>query len=114
MSYMQVHPDDAMHKDKGSKWSLFSRNNSHVDESDRRKDEKVMLSAKEIEARKMERQRGEERDQHWQFIDQEETKEQEPFRRDDRTVDRDRERAELTRMIGETLFLSLLILFTSR
>ncbi|KAE9393988.1 hypothetical protein BT96DRAFT_943554 [Gymnopus androsaceus JB14] len=48
----------------------------------------------------MEKQTREEREHHWQFIDREEKKEREPFRRDDRTVDRDRELAELTRMIG--------------
>lgn len=103
MSYMQVHPDDAaIHKDK-PKWSLFGRNNSHVDdvkERDRRKDEKAVLSAKELEARKIEKQKREEREHHWQFIDRDVKKEREPYRADDRTVDRDRELAELTRMIG--------------
>lgn len=103
ISYMQVHSDDAaIHKDK-SKWSLFGRNNSHVDDvkdKDRRKDEKAVLSTKELEARKIEKQRREEREHHWQFVDRDDKKEREPYRADDRMVDRDRELAELTRMIG--------------
>lgn len=110
MPYMQVHPDDAaIHKDK-SKWSLFGRNNSHVDDvkdKDRRKDEKAVLSTKELEARKIEKQRREEREHYWLFVDRDDKKEREPYRADDRTVDRDRELAELTRMIGLTRLIGL-------
>ncbi|KAJ4481063.1 hypothetical protein J3R30DRAFT_2398111 [Lentinula aciculospora] len=103
-SYMQHNnPDDPPHKDKSSKWSLFSRNNSHLDDvkdKDRRREEKIVLSAREQEVRRQEKEKREERERHWQFVDREDRKEREPFRREEKTVDRDREIAELTRMIG--------------
>ncbi|KAJ4484361.1 hypothetical protein C8J55DRAFT_510397 [Lentinula edodes] len=103
-SYMQHNnSDDPQHKDKSLKWSLFSRNNSHVDDvkdKDRRREEKIVLSTREQEARPQEKEIREERERHWQFVDREDRKDREPFRKEERTVDRDRESAELTRMIG--------------
>ncbi|KAJ3856074.1 hypothetical protein EV368DRAFT_71884 [Lentinula lateritia] len=103
-SYIQHNnSDDPQHKDKSLKWSLFSRNNSHVDDvkdKDRRKEERTVLSAREQEARPQEKEIREERERHWQFVDREDRKDREPSRKEERTLDRDRESAELTRMIG--------------
>lgn len=111
ISYMQAQSDDAPHKDKLSKWNLFSRINDDTNK-DRRKEEKVPLSAKDLEARKVEKERREERERHWQFVDREEKKEPQPFRREDKAVDREREAAELTRMIGPEHFSSKLSFLT--
>lgn len=71
-----------------------------VKDKDRRREEKTVLSAREQEARPQEKENREERERHWQFVDREDRKDREPLRKEERTVDRDRESAELTRMIG--------------
>ncbi|KAJ3783790.1 hypothetical protein GGU10DRAFT_359924 [Lentinula aff. detonsa] len=97
-SYMYPNnPDDLPHKDKSSKWSLFSRNNSHMDDAKEkgRREEKITLPEQEI--RRQERETRDEKDRNWQFVDREDRKERETSRREERTVDKD---GELTRMIG--------------
>ncbi|KAF5392012.1 hypothetical protein D9757_003341 [Collybiopsis confluens] len=97
-------------KEKASKWNLFARHDDGRDrEKERRKDDKVLLSARDQEIRMIDREKKEERDrQHWHFVDREETTNTNINTRRDQPVENkkkdnisgDRETGELIRMIG--------------